>query len=194
MPARTAGAHGQPLSDDFSTNKMGVQWGFYAGTDEDRARVRYENGALVLRAKGQSPADSAPLSFVAGDHAYEVEVTIDSDPDATAGLLLFYSRKLYAGLGVSASRFVLHRYGTERLLERPAGAGRSLRLRLRNDRHIVTIFYSSDGKSWRRFGTAMEVSGYHHNVAGEFLSLRPAIYAAGSGEVRFRQFTYRALD
>jgi xylan 1,4-beta-xylosidase len=40
----------------------------------------------------------------------------------------------------------------------------------------------------------MEVSGYHHNVAGEFLSLRPAIYAAGTGEVRFRQFVYRALD
>ena len=40
----------------------------------------------------------------------------------------------------------------------------------------------------------MEVSGYHHNVAGEFLSLRPAIYAAGAGEVRFRQFVYRAID
>jgi hypothetical protein len=25
------------------------------------------------------------------------------------------------------------------------------------------------------------------------LSLRPAIYAAGTGEVRFRRFTYRAL-
>ena len=39
----------------------------------------------------------------------------------------------------------------------------------------------------------MEVSGYHHNVAGEFLSLRPAIYAAGEGDVRFRNFIYRAL-
>lgn len=39
----------------------------------------------------------------------------------------------------------------------------------------------------------MEVSGYHHNVAYDFLSLRPALYAAGSGEVRFRNFRYRAL-
>ena len=194
MPARSAGAHGQALSDDFSTNKMGVQWGFYAGTDEDRARVRYDNGALVMRAKGKTPADCAPLSFVAGDHAYEVEVTIDPDPDATAGVLLFYNRRLYAGLGVSSTRFILHRYGTERLLERPSALGRSLRIRLRNDRHIVTISYSADGRAWTRFGTAMEVSGYHHNVAGEFLSLRPAIYAAGAGEVRFRQFVYRAID
>ena len=31
------------------------------------------------------------------------------------------------------------------------------------------------------------------NVAYEFLSLRPALYAAGTGEVRFRNFKYRAL-
>ena len=37
----------------------------------------------------------------------------------------------------------------------------------------------------------MEVSGYHHNVAYDFLSLRHAIYAAGQGEARFRNFTYR---
>ena len=42
-------------------------------------------------------------------------------------------------------------------------------------------------------GRAMELSGYHHNVAYEFSSLRPALYAAGTGEVRFRRFTYRAL-
>jgi hypothetical protein len=39
----------------------------------------------------------------------------------------------------------------------------------------------------------MEVSGYHHNVRGGFMSLRPALYAAGSGEARFRDFRYRAL-
>ena len=40
----------------------------------------------------------------------------------------------------------------------------------------------------------MEVSGYHHNVAGQFLALKPALYAAGSGAVRFLDFQYRALD
>ena len=38
------------LSDDFSTNKMGVQWGFYQGTDADAARVRYEDVASFSRA------------------------------------------------------------------------------------------------------------------------------------------------
>jgi hypothetical protein len=63
---------------------------------------------------------------VAGDHAYEIEVGIDADERATAGVLLFYSHKLYAGLGFSSKNFVLHRYGTERLLEKPAQAGRRL--------------------------------------------------------------------
>jgi hypothetical protein len=44
------------------------------------------------------------------------------------------------------------------------------------------------------FGVRMEVSGYHHNVAYDFLSLRPALYAAGAGEARFRDFRYQALS
>ena len=40
----------------------------------------------------------------------------------------------------------------------------------------------------------MEVSGYHHNVAYDFLSLRPAIYAAGKGAAVFRDMRYQALE
>ncbi|HEU4624721.1 MAG TPA: hypothetical protein VFS52_08180 [Steroidobacteraceae bacterium] len=39
----------------------------------------------------------------------------------------------------------------------------------------------------------LELSGYHHNVAGDFVSLGPAIYAAGHGEVRVRNVRYQAL-
>ena len=109
-----------------------------------------------------------------GDHAYEIEVEVDADPGASAGLLLFYSSRLYAGLGYSANNLILHRYGTDRLVAKPDHVARTLRIRLKNDRHIVTIRYSTDGQKWEPFGTAMEVSGYHHNVAGEFLSLKPA--------------------
>jgi xylan 1,4-beta-xylosidase len=192
-PGSVAVPHGQALSDDFSTNRMGVQWSFYKGTVSDKDRYRYEDRSLALRAKGSTPADSSPLWCVCGDHAYEVEVEIDRDPGTTAGLLVFYSSKLYAGLGVSDTNLVMHRYGTERANTKPAELGRRVFLRLTNDRHIVTIRYSADGKTWTLFGTRMEVSGYHHNVAYDFLSLRPALYAAGNGDVRFRSFKYRAL-
>jgi xylan 1,4-beta-xylosidase len=193
MPGGRAVHHGMALSDDFSSNKMGIQWSFYAGDAADRERYRYENKSLVLKPKGNSPADSSPLWFVCGDHAYEVQVEIEANPGATAGLLVFYNKRLYAGLSYSAENMILHRYGTERMLEKPAQLGNHVWLRLANDRHIVTIWYSADGKKWEKWGNQMEVSGYHHNVAYEFLSLRPAIYAAGKGEVRFRDFRYRAL-
>jgi beta-xylosidase len=63
------------------------------------------------------------------------------------------------------------------------------------DSYIIgTIHYSVDGQKWERYDRGMEVSGYHHNVGYDFLSLRPALYAAGTGEVRFRNFKYRALE
>ena len=185
--------HGFPFSDDFSTSKMGVQWSFYAGDENDRSRYRYENGALVLKGKGAGPADSSPLWFVNGDQAYEMEVEVDADANASAGLLVFYSRKLYAGLGFSAKNLRMHLYGMDRTSAKPQSLGQHLWLRLRNDHHIVTVDYSGDGKVWERYDRGVEVSGYHHNVAYEFLSLRPALYASGDGEVRFRNFKYRAL-
>jgi beta-xylosidase/acetyl esterase/lipase len=185
--------HGFAFSDDFSKPKMGVQWSFYAGDEGDRARYRYENGALILKAKGTGPADSSPLWFVNGDHAYEMEVEAEADPNASAGLLVFYSRKLYAGLGFSSRNLRMHLYGMDRTSAKPPALGQHVWLRLRNDRHIVTVDYSADGKTWERYDRGVEVSGYHHNVAYDFLSLRPALYASGSGEVRFRNFKYRAL-
>jgi xylan 1,4-beta-xylosidase len=193
MPAATAGPHGVALSDDFSSNRMGTQWSFYKGSVTDRERFRYEPGALVIKAKGTGPADASPLSFIAGDRAYEIAVEIDADEGATAGLLLFYSSRLYAGLGYSATNLIMHSYGLDRPGGKPADVGRRLWIRIRNDRHIVTMHHSLDGRTWRKFDRGMELSGYHHNTAYEFLSLRPALYAAGSGEVRFRHFTYRAL-
>jgi xylan 1,4-beta-xylosidase len=188
-----AASHGFAFSDDFSTPKMGVQWSFYAGDQTDRDRYRYDAGALVLKGKGTGPSDSSPLWFVNGDHAYEMEVEIDADPAASGGLLVFYSRKLYAGLGFSARNLRLHLYGMDRTSAKPSHLGQRMWIRLRNDRHIVTLDYSVDGKTWQRYDRAIEVSGYHHNVAYDFLSLRPALYASGSGEVRFRNFKYRAL-
>jgi beta-xylosidase len=192
-PAGDSEPHGQALSDDFSKSKIGVQWSFYAGDQSDETRYRFADHALILKAKGSGPADTSPLWFVNGDHAYEMSVEIDADPDASAGLLVYYSRKLYAGLGIAPRNLRLHIYGTDRTSAKPAHLGQHVWLRLRNDRHIVTLDYSADGKVWERFDRSIDVSGYHHNVAYDFLSLRPALYASGSGEVRFRNFTYRAL-
>ena len=61
------------------------------------------------------------------------------------------------------------------------------------NRHIVTIYTSPDGDTWTKYGVQMEVSGYHHNVAYDFRALRPALYASGTGAVRFSNFKYSPL-
>jgi beta-xylosidase len=203
-PVASKGAkHGQPLSDDFSKDRFGTQWAFYDPAPDEKSRVSYKKGKLYLRAKGTTPGDCSPIACIAGDQAYRIEITATIEAGVEAGLLLFYSRRLYAGLGLNDKGLMMHRYG----LQRPRGAipgqkewqnigefRRSLRFCLTNDRNILTIHTSIDnGESWRKFDVQMEVSGYHHNVAYDFLSLRPAFYAAGEGAAVFEGFTYEAL-
>jgi beta-xylosidase len=166
---------------------------FYDGGQDDATRYRIEDGALVLKGKGASPRDASPLWFVAGDPAYEIEVEIETDGRAAAGLLVFYNRRLYGGLGFDGESLVLHRYGLDRRGPKPKQLGRRGFLRLVNERNLVSLYYSADGRAWKRHDIRMDVSGYHHNTAYDFLSLRPALYVAGDGEARFRSFRYRAL-
>jgi len=194
---------GQPLSDDFDTDRFGIQWAFYDPAPNERARARLADGMLSLRAKGSTPGDSSPITCIVGDQSYSVEAGIEIDQGTEAGLLLFYNRRLYAGLGFGPKGLVMHRYGLQRLRGTPpgqrddasaTGLPRAMRIRLTNIRNILTIHTSLDeGRSWQKFDVQMEVSGYHHNVAYDFLSLRPALYAAGKGFARFTDFIYRGL-
>ena len=186
-------AHGMALSDDFSADKYGVQWNFFDPKTGEHERLSRAGGVLTLKGAGEAPSSGAPLIFVNGDQAYEIECEIEVDPDTRAGLILFYDRQLYCGLGFDAKNFVTHQYGIER--GRPANPhGAKMLMRLRNDRHIVSFHTSGDGgATWKRFDRGMEVSGYHHNVRGGFLMLKPGLYAAGKGSARFKGFKYRAL-
>ncbi len=185
--------HGFPFSDDFSTNKMGFQWSFYQGDKNDSDRYRYENGSLVLKGKGNSPANTSPLWFVNGDLSYQIEVEFELTDSVTAGMLVFYNNRSYAGLAFNDTSMILHRYGLDRILAKPNEVQRKGWIRLINDRNLVSLYYSNDGKSWKRHDIRMDVSGYNHNTFYDFLSLRPALYASGTGVVRFKNFKYLAL-
>ncbi|HBK45970.1 MAG TPA: xylosidase [Xanthomonadaceae bacterium] len=192
-PSGQALAHGLALSDDFRGDRLGPQWSFYDPAPDEYKRLFFEADALSVQGKGRAPRDSSPLTAIATDRAYQFEVELEIEPGAQGGALLFYSDRLYAGVGSNGEQFVMHRYGEERPATlAPSARGGRLWLRVTNDRHIVTIHSSADGKAWTKYPVQMEVSGYHHNVAGKFLALKPALYAAGDGKVRFRHFRYRA--
>ena len=185
---------GMRLSDDFSAPlALGGKWAFFRPAPDEAARVRTSGGALHLAGKGEAPSSGSPLLITAGDTSYRFECDIEVPPGGRAGLVVFYDDKLYCGLGFDRERFVTHQYGMER--GRPANPhGSRMHIRVTNRRHIVTYDTSGDsGRTWRRFDRGMEVSGYHHNVRGGFLMLRPGLYAAGPGEATFRDFRFTAL-
>ncbi|HEY0955984.1 MAG TPA: family 43 glycosylhydrolase [Roseateles sp.] len=188
--------HGRPLSDDFAGSTLKAHWQFLSGGAGQLARARVADGKLHLRAVGKDPGDSPPLGFIQGDPAFEVELDVDFDEGVQIGLMMFYSPKLYAGMGANAKGFRLLRYGQDlRGAPRPAGISRRMQLKLKCVRHVLTLYSRLDAtQPWTKFTVQMDVSGYHHNVGGGFASLRPAIYAAGSGEARFSNLRYRALD
>jgi beta-xylosidase len=185
--------HGMALSDNFSGPlALGAKWNFFRPAADEAQRVSVQDGALHLAGKGIAPSSGSPLLLIAGDTSYQFECDIEIAPGGTAGLVLFYDDKLYCGLGFDAERFVTHQYGIER--GRPANPhGGRMRMRLTNREHIVSFHTSGDGGlTWQRFDRGMEVSGYHHNVRGGFLALRPGLYAARPGQAKFRDWRYSA--
>jgi len=184
---------GQALSDDFSSNRFGIQWSFFAPGPDEMRRASYDGKGLVIQAKGSSPADCSPLTSIVGDRDYEVSVVLDIAEGAQGGLLLYYSQRGYCGIGFSPTQMFTYHCSEEQSWMREKLAARTIHIRLANRANIVTFHYSSDGVAWTRHPWQMEVSGFHHNVFGGFMSLKVGIYSAGSGDVRARQFTYRGL-
>ncbi len=186
------GSSGMSLSGPFVPGDLGRRLAFFSPQPDYLERVRIAAGALTLKGQGDGPATSSPLAFIAGDHAYEVTIDIELRGAAQGGLLLFYDGKLFAGLGADEARLHTYKVGREQGYPPPGPAeGRQMSIRVVNDENVVTFYIRSGTKPWRKV-VSYEVSGYNHNMADGFISLRPALFASGSGEVTFRRLTYRA--
>jgi xylan 1,4-beta-xylosidase len=188
-----SGPAGFALSDDFTGNKFGVQWSFHKPDPDEMKRVRFEPGSIIVAGKGSSPVDCSPLTCIVGDLGYEATVTLEILEKGEGGLLLYYSERMFVGIGFTSSRMLTFNYGEEQAWMRADMPTSRVAIRIRNDRNIVTFFYSHDGKTWVQHPWQLDVSGMHHNVLGGFLSLKPGIYSAGQGSIRIEDFTYRAL-
>ncbi|MDG5497334.1 family 43 glycosylhydrolase [Niveispirillum sp. BGYR6] len=185
--------HGVARSDNFSQASFGSRWSFYAGGPNEIERASLSKDGLVLRGKGTGPHDCSPLTQMVGDHAYEISVTLALQGDAEAGLLLFFNDRLFLGVGVNGERMKTFNGGKVSHWREPAPPTKRIHLRISNDRHIITYYYSLNGTDWTRHGVRAEASGYHANTIGDLASLRPALYVAGSGTATFSDFRYRAL-
>lgn len=182
--------HPYNRKDRLGEFRVGLDWKYYK--DFDPARASVSNGVLTLKATGTSPADSAPMMFVAGDHSYEIEVEVDRDPKAKAAIVVYYNNRYYVGQGISDRGTLRYRRDGGGLRSRFEGVTH-IYLKLRNENQVITGAYSLDGKNWVKEEWGMEISGFNHNTFHDFQSMLPGLMAAGEGEVRFSNFKYTVL-
>ncbi|WP_225206078.1 family 43 glycosylhydrolase [Novosphingobium huizhouense] len=191
----TPGPHGIDWSDDFSKPALGTRWRFYNQAPGESGRATVAGGALTLLAKGHGPDDCCPLTHPVGDHAYECTVSLELEGGATGGLLLFFDDRMFVGMGYDGRSMTSYRGGKASYWQEPVGKATRIDLRIVNDRNIVTMYHRVPGADWTRHGVRSEVSGYNANTMDDLASLRPALFASGSGSgsVRFRDYRYRPL-
>ncbi len=188
-----AGPHGVAFSGPFKPDDLGARLAYYMPSDGWAQRARWEDGALILAGQGTKPSASSPLVLDVGDHRYELTVELDLKDGGQAGLLLFYDERFFCGLIATPRRLAGYKMGAQDILGtvvRPPAT--RMFLRVVNRDNVASFSYSWDGLTWA-LHSAFEVAGYNHNVADGFLSLRPALFAAGKGSVSFKSLTYRAL-
>lgn len=184
--------HGVALSGPFEAADLGTRLAFFAPSPGYGDRITMSGGKLTLDAQGTGPATSSPLAFIAGDRSYTVTIDVALHGVCQAGLLLFYDSKLFAGVGSDAA--MLHTYKVGKAQGYPApgpSEGRNFSLRLINADNVASFYIRSGNTAWRKI-VSYEVSGYNHNMADGFLSLRPALFACGDGTATFGNLTYSA--
>lgn len=190
LPAGSSLSKGNGLSDDFSGNKLGFQWQFFKKYATER--ISLKDGALELKAEGNSFAESSPLLVNSCDRKYEVQVEYSLEDGATGGLCLYYNEQGNMRISVDADQFVVFNQKNAKFREKNI-LGNHGYLRILNDENEISFYFSADGKDWKRLERSIDATGFNHNVFGGFMSLRAGLYVFGEGKVKFDNFVYRKL-
>lgn len=179
---------GIALSDNFEQERLAPQWHFFGRSSLTGYDVG--GGNLVLQAL---PAESIePLLCIPYHHAYEAIVSVQLEEATEGRLSLFYKPGFQCGIGFNGSHVFSFR--DQYRSEYTKVDGGLIQLRIVNDCHDVDLYYSTADSSWIKLDHGFEMSGFHNNVLGKFLSLRIALDAVGVGKVSFSHFIYHALE
>lgn len=180
--------HGLSLSDDFEGPEPGLQWTFWK--EYAPQSLSFKKQTLWIDAKGSTPSDARLLLATAEDKNYETQVEVNVGKGNTAGLLLYYSEKAYAGVVSDGKNFTIYR-NAENSFTLPNKLGKRFFAKIQNQGNSVRLAVSKDGKEWTTLVENMDVSQLHHNNYGGFYALRIGLLSSGKGSAGFRQFRYR---
>lgn len=175
-----------PLSDDFHGRQLGIQWSFHQHYDP--ARFALTGDSMELNAMGATPGESRPLCVTPLDASYGIEVDVEAEAGATAGLMLFSSAREYLGLAISKDgviRRVQNGYRRYARTDEPSIGGARATLRIVNEGQDVRFYYRDASPQWKVMQPAMDIS------SGGVV--QAALFVSGTGKGRFRAFRYRAI-
>ncbi len=179
------------IERDLGAFRIGLDWKAYMDYDPDR--YSWGDRTITIQGKGDSPAASSPLMFVAGSHSYEFSVKVKRQGNAVAGLTLYYNKGNYAGIGFDESL----RYRFRRAQKSRSGSCRGNKemwLKVRMSDNVMTSYTSYDGKKWNKETSSIELSGYTHNTLGDYQSVLPGLFVYGEGKATFSDFHFETLE
>lgn len=170
------------------SGRLGLPWHFFGGERINEYHI--EDNQLILKAVSKNC--SKPLLCIPMHHAYVAEVSVEVEGDAEGMLGLFYKPGFHYGIGFNGKETFVFR--NQKTTEGTALSGGSVTLRIVNDHHEVSLYFRDLNGRWTKLDHGFEMSGFHHNVLGGFLSLRIALDATGDGRVKFSNFVYKAIE
>lgn len=188
--AENRGISSFSLCDSFDGKTLKPQWRFFEEYDKDRFIVK--DNSIVINGKGKSVADCSPMLTMPSDHAYTAQVEMKISGDATGGLVLFYNKQAFSGILADTANILTDLRGWQFVSEKDK-INNHVFLRLKSVNNIVNMYYSTDGNNWVKSQTSLEMSAYHHNVLGGFMSLRIGLCSIGDGAVQFKNFKYEPI-
>ncbi len=180
--------HGIELSDNFSGETLGLQWTYWKEYAPES--ILLKNNALLIRAKGETPANGRKLLVTAPDKTYETQVEIETEKGNQAGLILFYNEKAYAGVVSDGKSFTIYS-DAEKSQRVPNKFGKRFFLKIVNQGNTCTFSASKEGLHWTVLAEGIDVSHMHHNNFNGFYALRPCLVAIGKGKSMFHHFRYK---
>ena len=155
-------------------------------------RVRFADGCLRLAGCGEDASRCRPLLLngTAGNYTLTATFAADLCTCPEYGLLFYYSEQCEVGVCMKDGEIYVFSQGWYR--HREGGfQGKTLCLRIEKKDDVLTYFYGRDADNMRKISVSSEVSGFHHNAFGGFLSLRPGMYALGQGSLACRSLEIR---
>ncbi len=178
------------LNDNFEGDRLKLNWKFFG--EYDTTRFQLKNNSLVVRAKGNSVGNCAPLLCIPSHHSYTAQVELLIEGNATGGLVLFYNNNAHSGILADNENILADLLGWTFVTEKSV-IRKQVFLKLKNVNNTVDMFYSIDGEKWIKIENSVEVSSYNHNVLSGFLGLRIGLCSFGTGSVTFKNFIYNQL-